>query len=576
VSYLDVPRIHFAGEFQSDPSTIDNKIGSCCGGDAAVPPTDCNYNLATVITGRPEQQLWNPTGRHYFILRSCTVRRGVTSAGQVRARPDQDPLVSGAVAVNSLARLVDLDPSWQTSSQIWGLELAVTLSGAASGFSGTMTTGTLRELWPARAPAPPPLATPDPSRFREGARFGGVYQSVLTNVQWNPDVGPSASPILEELRRVSANRLSIKFVLYAYDGDPGSPRGSNGNFTIGRIVGTIGPALAGEPDHVPNARALINAVTGGDPFGTAPFKVDAARRKLIVDLGNAIPEATAGGARRAIGTLTAQIDLPPPQTSITLGTLTYDQAHYLETAGVEEIDLSATQVGQIAVRPLRLRASAVSGRLVLAERATGVHVDVTQTAVRLNPTESVALEFLATRFGTPVSGVDVTIAVMRGTPASAVTVASTAGVIPAPVALPGSVRTLATGRAPFRITAGDPAHPRAHVDGQVFILGFFVGPVVAANLRGTIAVRIFDSLTVPANPRLADVRDLLNQYARLYPSMTAVIDLSNHTRVQATRGVLAGAVRRPETAGNYMPVSRDLSRDRKALLLRWLDAGAPP
>jgi hypothetical protein len=90
-----------------------------------------------------------------------------------------------------------------------------------------------------------------------------------------------------------------------------------------------------------------------------------------------------------------------------------------------------------------------------------------------------------------------------------------------------------------------------------------------------IAIRVFEAKAVPASPHWSDVQDILTQYARLYPSMTAVIDLSNEALIRGTAGALAAALRRAETAANYMPVTRDLSRDRKALLLKWLDAGAP-
>ena len=84
-------------------------------------------------------------------------------------------------------------------------------------------------------------------------------------------------------------------------------------------------------------------------------------------------------------------------------------------------------------------------------------------------------------------------------------------------------------------------------------------------------------------PTFVNVQPILEQYFRLYPAMrqpTATkqfgfVDLNNLAQVQPVAPVLAASLRRAETAGNYMPVTRDLSMDKKTLLLAWLDAGAP-
>jgi hypothetical protein len=393
------------------------------------------------------------------------------------------------------------------------------------------------------------------------------------------------SPVLEALRAATPSRLSIKLVVYAYDSDPGTPRGTNPTFTAGHIVGTVGPALAGEPDHAPNTRVLINSVpaaAGSRPFGSAPFKVDAARGKVVIDLGNAVPEGAPPGDRIALGTFKAEIAMPVPAKAIALGAISYDRAHYLETAGIEEVPINAAQAAKLAKRPLRIRADLAPGsRLVLAERGDGLVLDASETVGRLNPGEHLDVDMLATKFGAPGSGVDVTLVVLQGLPLTGLSLSTVSGAAATPLSLTGAppsakVKTAGSGRVTLRFTASNPGHPRLHMDGQVHVLGFFVGPAVTANLRGMIAIRLFESRSVPASPHWSDVQDILTQYARLYPSMTTVgLDLSNETLVRSVRGALATALRRAETASNYMPVTRDLSRDRKALLLKWFDAGAP-
>lgn len=560
MSYLDVPRFHFAGEFLGDPSTLNNQRGSCCDPTVGTPPAQCNHDLANPIPGTSGRN-WNPNGRHHFTLRNCVVNSTLDSTGAFANRSNPDSLVGGTVSSTGLARLVDLDPNQQFVSQIFGLELRV-VDRDGNGFTATMSTGTLRDLW-ARVPG------------GGMAGSGGVYQSVLIGVQWFTLGGLIRSRPLEELLLRSGDRLSIKLVLYAYDGAAGTVQAPNPNFTVGKLVGTIGPARSGEPDHIPAARMLINSAAPGTPFGTAPFKVDTARRRLIVDLGNAIPETAPGGPRPALGAMEAQIAVAPTKRAVRLGPINYDLAHYLETAGIEEIALSTVQLGQLAGRPLQIH-TGTPGRLVLAERLGSAEVDASEIALRLNPGEEQDVELVATRFGGPAGGVDINLDVTAGGPLTGLSLFTVAGTTATPVTLPGVVRTAATGKVTVRLRAGDPGHPRAHLDGQLYAIGFYVGTPVTANRRGQIFVRVFESVTIPDTPQWSDVRDFLTGYARLYPSMTLIFDLSVERVVRTNRGLLATAVQRPETSPSYMPVSRDLSRDRKALLVKYLTTVGPP
>lgn len=564
MSYLDVPRIHFSGDFQADPSTVNNTAGSCCDPGSTTPPADCNFNIA----GSAPAPLWNPNGRHFFVLRTITVKRALDATGAVKNQAAQDSVVGSTVS-GSLARLVDLDTSIQSMSQIWGLDVTVADS-AGNGFTGTMVTATLRDLWPARAPG----------GFAGG--FGGTYQSVLIGVKWTPKTGALPSPVLEALKTASVNRLSIRLAVYAYDANPGTLATPNPNFTVARLVGTIGPAPTTEPDHVPNARRMINVAPGPGPaFGTAPYKVDTARGKVVIDLANAIPEIAPAGDRPPLGTVEAQINLPTPTPAVTLGTIDVSRAHYLETAGIEEVPITSAQVAQLKKRPLQIRTSPSSGpRLVLAERADGLDVDASVIVARLNPGEQQDVFLFANRFGVPAGGVDLTLAAIAGLPMTGLTLSTVAGSAATPVALTGSpprgkVKTPASGRLTLRLVAKNPGHPRLHIDGQVYVIGVFAGALATANLRTRIAVRVYEPLTVPAAPKWNDVKDILAQYARLYPSMTAILDLSDETKVRAKRGEIARRLSLPETDPSYMPTSRDLSRDRKTLLLNWLNAGAP-
>jgi hypothetical protein len=537
VSYLDLPRLHFAGEFSSDPSTIDNQLA--------------NFDQTVTLDLNNAMQVgWEPYGRHWFSLKDCTVRSAVDSTGAVKKTAADDPIVGATVESTNLpqfAKLVDLDPEWQFSSQIWGLELAVTLPSSAGSFKGRMTTGTLRDLWLARAPG------------HFAASFSGGYQSVLTPVVFNPPTGPTRSPILDAIHE--ANRLSIKFVLYAYN----KKQGTSG-FATGKIVGTIGPSAADEPDHFLAARRLepTGLITGnwsyGGPFGPAPFQVDATRSVVVVDLGNAIPEGTLGATRVGLTAPRAQVSAGISPS--VLGTLDFDPAHLESNAGVQEVPLTLSQSAALLISPLTIDATGV----ILAERPRGEYLDVSERVLRLNPGDTATVEFAATAFGKPKSGQKIGLRLLLGRdPASGVT-------------FPASVTTGANGRASATIKAADPGHPRPDVDGQVYQIGIVWGVAAsgtAPDWRGIIVVRVFDKGAAVVSPKWADVQPILNEYARVFPSMKAYVDLADYTSVKPNAARIQTTLSYPETDPRYMPVTRDLSRDKRSLITRWIAKGCP-
>src|SRR5215203_5836098 len=100
MSYLDVPRLHFAGTFIAKPSTVNN--------------TASNFE-PTVTNPFPS---WNPNGNTFWQFLNCRVKCAFDDKGGV----SKDPIVNSSVAStdNSVpAKLVDLDTEQQMVSQIW-------------------------------------------------------------------------------------------------------------------------------------------------------------------------------------------------------------------------------------------------------------------------------------------------------------------------------------------------------------------------------------------------------------------------------------------------------------------------
>ncbi|HEX5753091.1 MAG TPA: hypothetical protein VFZ09_43220 [Archangium sp.] len=193
MSYLDQPRINFAGTFQASPATINN--------------TPNNYNPANYNENslKPEniELYWEPKGDSIFDLIQCKVTTveapGVTT----------DSLLGSTVTAlytSSPPKLVDLDPMQQNGSEIWGMTVMLgDFSGAW--VQGVFSPVAFNGIWG---------NSQGPNTPRNSASGSAVYQSTLTHLKWN--VGNSA--VLKALQARSPNRLSIRMVVSAHNNAP--------------------------------------------------------------------------------------------------------------------------------------------------------------------------------------------------------------------------------------------------------------------------------------------------------------------------------------------------------------------
>jgi hypothetical protein len=540
MSYVDVPRIHFAGKFFSNPSTVDNAAS--------------NYNPANTI-----DPAWNPGGTHYFQLLGCKITAAVFDAGgALKVSNADDSIIGGSVALSSnvLAspKLVDLDTEWQSSSQIWGLKLAI--SNGTDTIEGTLDTATLRDLWFARVPGAAGLAA-----------ASGAFQSTLRDLKYGPSAAPGSSKVLNQF--IGASVLAIRFVTYVYDTTSNT----------GKVVGTIGIADPAASQFL-NARrmepaAAVSAGFGpriyvGNPYGPAPFKFDEARKRLIIDLGNSIPETSVGGARASKGDMKVLVS-PAGKADITIGTLDYTQAHYEITAGVEELPVTDAQIAVLRNSPVKITLDKPATQVILSERPAGSNLETAETVLRMDPGETATVDLFATQFGRPKAGQLVSARPTTGGNRTAAGLTFT---------VLGGGKTDAKGKVQIKFTAGDPGKVRAasKIDGQLYFVEVDWGTTkkgVAPDWRGRILVKVFDTHAAVAKPKWADVQDIFQEYARMYPGMKGILDLASQGLVQGAKDKIKATLSYPISDPRYMPVSRDLSRDKKDLILRWIAAGAP-
>jgi hypothetical protein len=579
MSYLDVPRIHFFGQFLANPGTVNNELSNFDPQNPTIP-------------------LWNPMGVANFRLQGKNVNgtplSGVRvtsvmdSSGHLVTHSSQDPLVGATVQSNTgtPAKLVDLDPSQQLVSQIFGLQLQVAIGGAGgAGFatkSGEwLTVPNLTDLW-----------------FSRGLGPSGIFQTVIraNQIQWN---NPGTSPLLQQFEQACHDGISVKLTVDLYD-----LSNASSTFTMGRVTGVFGPASDEEPVRFPT-RKLVPQVSGGSPrnssFWSAPFAVDANRSKAVFDLGNSfqVQQNPKTGAPESVpvGTATAvilasggPIALNPP--------LNYQQTQYQLTSGLVEVDLTPDQLTAISNNPVGIVVEAAGPDPVLAEAEP--YVNLSPMFMRLSPGEQGEAELRAYRFGQPLAnerldvellfpgffaqnfpqfpGLDQQLDPEINQPPAGITLETQSGGSGGP----GFVETGSDGIARLRVKANVPQplpEAREFIDSQVYFIG---GPwqssawIWWSMSFAPLSVLVFDEYDIPSNPTWgADVQPVMDQYMRMYPGMKSILDMSDLNTVKQNANTLKAVFSADLLDPARMPVTRDLAPAKLQMVLKWISNGMP-
>lgn len=552
MSYLDPVRLHFAGQFQADPSTVNNITSY--------------YDNATFRKEFQERPLglWNPDGGGAWRLVECRVTRVCYADGSSTTDPAVDPVVGMRLmdANKRVAgKLVDLDPQQQMVSQIWSLIVRLT-DGTYDFFSGPFETASFCDLWQRAMEA---------GRPKQQA-LSAFYQSVLTPLTWG-DTG--SSRFLGELRAAASDdMLSIKFNVDGYDRDNTIP-----TFTLGRIVGSIGPAAADEPHHFILGRHLGGASDIHTNF--MPCVVDTKAKRLTADFGNATATGKPGGQLLNLGDLAVAYVNPNSGNLATIGAVSYREPGWYEsTAGVQAFPLTDAAIEALASSSVIV---AINGQPVLQENVDGLHVRADQFVYRLPPGESVDVQLYATQYGVLQDDAPIVVAFdpsqLQGSPT---------GNPPPIVGSPESAVTgfdpntpivAKNGRAVLTLTASTagPDNPRGYVDGQVYGVRPLPQALVSnppgsfVNPADFISLLVWNAYEVPEAPTwYGDMQPIFTQYGNLYPLMDKLIDLTSYDAISANVNILVHVFSLPESDPNSMPVTRDLSPNKRKAILRWL------
>jgi len=234
-----------------------------------------------------EPQEWNFKGTNEWEFVDTVV---TTVVGKNGEEIPNSPLLGAKIFSNEnrpFAKIVDIDVDFQVSS-LYGLEFGLKYN-SENLFAGKWSTSVIvHDMW---------VKLKCQSTIGGSSVFGAQSTTRITDLIW------SQSELISDLkvatkRQGATGDLSVSITLDIYNVD---------GFTMGKVYGTIGAAMADEPLNVGGERKMepvdpgsLNFPTGHPCYGVnettqkpwtygAPFKIDSARNVLIADLGNALP-----------------------------------------------------------------------------------------------------------------------------------------------------------------------------------------------------------------------------------------------------------------------------------------------
>ena len=632
MSYLDAPRFHFSGTFFTNPSTINNATENYALDEQYnnLPPSATNPN--SVWWNQMGQAFFKFPS--IAVTAACD-----DDGTYVTSDPIVGAQIVGIIAGGPPAqwgRLADLDPDQQGRSLIVGMNVQLTLAGQSSpALTGTIRPMTIIDLWGRVVGGSGGGIESAGAMFMsviENLAWGDVSASnVLTDLK-------NASPeTLSFKMNVDAYNGDITDDAFAtgrvvgtigpyFAGEPAHVLAKRKMWMGSSSVQQSGPPLMNNALFQVNGSTLqldlgnsvpTTQVHGGPFMDIGPVVAligNPASPVAQVPVYATVAEYTsqyntyAGifeieldtAAQQAIAANAVALQITPPASS--------PAALFGKQAAMLKSGLDVSQVGSPGT-------AAAASQIPIAENPNGMYAAIDINALRLQNgapswadtpdaddmteiTSDAQIPIYMTQYGLPASG---TIAVsnfpnvyqfpdsqgntwyINNVPLNYVQLAgSTAppggnSVPTAPIPV-GSV-TIANGVGTFSISglalttqqkaAAEPR--RAEVDGQMYFFDYD-----NSMDQPGLSVLLFESGPYVASPTWwQDVYPIFLQYARLYPFMRGLIDLSNYDAVTKAAAKMQAMLTLPMADPAFMPVTRDLSLLRRDMILRWYQAGAP-
>ncbi|MCV9933950.1 hypothetical protein OIU80_16830 [Flavobacterium sp. LS1R47] len=569
MSYLNVPRLTFSGQFQADPSTVNND------------PT--HFNNETFETkyqnyGQGQENgWWNPDGTGNWRFIGCKITSVTYQDGTSTDNPLLDPIIGMSVMdtdARTAGKIVDLDTQQQMVSELWGFIVRIVSNEGNTLVKGDYEVAAFTNIWFSRSV----------DKTADGAAAAS-YQSIIKNIDWN--FGIVNSRYLNELKAVSAKQLSIQFTVDRYNGD-----NTSAGFTLGRIAGSIGPSSSIEPKHFVLGRQLFPL---GKTYNYATALVDEKLKQVVLDFGNALQFNT-GGVVKSIVDLHLVIDTNSGKSEgyVDIGKIDYASPDwYMGTSGIFTFPLSDEQLNLATKYPLAITQIITSPKNVFTLETTRTstaiyaesvdYVCADQFVFRLDPDDNCKVNFHATHLGKALPNAiiqlqDDTKKLLASPPPPVVPVIGVPPILYFSGKKPVEITTDANGKARLEFIAPDPGNPRVYIDGQVYGISYTLSTQKFAkdcNQSNFISLLIYSG--APATEIVLDwdsfIQPIMQQYANLYPLMSkGIFNLADRAVFENNAQILHLVFSKDPEDPNYMPATRDLSKYKKTVILNYLQS----
>ena len=615
-SYLDVPRINFAGRLRVDANTRNNMR--------------CNYNPKGPVADPAQSHDTNVNGTNECSFVDTKVTSVVYPNGTTSTT---DELVGSDVFDNDkypFAKMIDLDVDIQGKSMVYGMKLGIQLQNGIVAFRGDWVPNVVSQnYWMKMKCYAPHHHGPHP--FDISIALGAQATTRITNVTWTDSLN---SPILQTLKERSESQtgeLSVRLSFYFYTRSY-QPFQKN-NHTLAYIVGSIGAAKEGESLNFGGERILspgqfpppkkVRVDEHDSCYGhelqkfspwlnKAPFKVDYSSKLLTVDLSNTLPINMHGSLRDLgqlqFGIFTTITSQYPKFCISPIGKeIPYlDNDWLIRTSGIVTYSLEDHQVSDLRASKLVIfqvideeddsddlgvpfcgeTFHSIKGThlaQILIEESQYFVRPLDQYVTRMEYGGSNRMSLLVTEYGFPAKNIAVEI--RRSNPKA----------IPRNGITPDAwnVETDSNGHAVFTVQANEPIpYPRGYaeppcpgmsetslpIDGQIYLFKYCIESECPANIDflfvSEFAFLVFSTVNYAKPYTWIDhVQPIFRQYYHLNKAMALVLNLSDYNSVTKPTniGLIRLAMSQDFNNPNFMPVTRDLSPTKTRMILNWLD-----
>lgn len=269
MSYLSLPRVHFAGAFFANPPNLNNTVVNFTQAKDNEP---LYYETGTYN---------NPDGVGQFFFESCEITQCFNADGQENA---SDPYLGANVITPSpttpifyqstdkdgnpvtknriFAKIADLDPDMQFRTELYGVYISIT-NDNGYGVEGYMEIPQLRDLFFGRG-----------AGGDQGMQVAcGTWHQRFYVIKWNLEAGDTTSTLALLKSNADANQtqanqeagyqgeLDIKLSTDMFQCDPQQQFTVGNRYCFGRMMASLGPIQPNMPMQIVPGRRLYSGVS---------------------------------------------------------------------------------------------------------------------------------------------------------------------------------------------------------------------------------------------------------------------------------------------------------------------------